>query len=76
MKGLIQLVAIAKTDFCHTLRVAQEESLMFYDVPRLIVTKNREAIIVTGDEEPRKAADRIMKAATCIGFRARVGPVR
>ena len=63
-KGVIRLVDFTKLDFSHTLQIAYEEGLTFYDATYITTAKNTEAILVTEDEKLQNAAGKFIKTIT------------
>lgn len=63
-KGVIRLVDFTKLDFSHTLQIAYEEGLTFYDATYITTAKNTEATLVTEDEKLQNAAGKFIKTIT------------
>jgi predicted nucleic acid-binding protein len=63
-KGVIRLVDFTKLDSSHTLQIAYEEGLTFYDATYITTAKNTEAILVTEDEKLQNAAGKFIKTIT------------
>ena len=67
-RNLIQSIGFTSLDLSQTLRKAYEEQLTFYDASYIAITESTGSILVTEDEELRKAASKSVQTITYSDF--------